>query len=252
MIAVLSIAHNEEDIIGQHIKMWTPYVDEYLLLLSNKPWNGSTNKADSTEEIARYWGATIQKGEWKTEHEQRNAGLHTLHDYDFVIVSDPDEFYIKKDLEKIVNRVKDKHDYENNTDGNILAFKAKKVQTYWKTTDYIFEPADSHQPIIAVNPKYTRFFDKRAASIINDVAPIDFVPEIDVLCHHLSWAKTNEKALEKIQTYAHAGDIPNDWYEEVWKKWTPGCTMRIRPYGIEKSVAVFNPAPEEIKELVSV
>jgi hypothetical protein len=158
-----------------------------------------------------------------------------------VLIVDPDEFYTLEDRKKILEFLGTDANYND-------AYKISKMITYWKTPDYIFDPIDRHKPVIAVNPKTTRFYEHRQTQPSDKSYPFtEQVPTIPVVCHHMSWVHSDEKVKEKISSYSHSGDIALDWFEEVWKKWTPDSNINIRPYG-EKTVAKFSPAPEEIKK----
>ena len=251
-IAVLTIAYNESCIIRACINNWKGKVDKHLILCSSLPWNGSPVEDDGTARIARDMGADVIIRQWNTEAEQREFGLAYLYNYDYVLIVDPDELYTEEDQKKILDRLDNPFDYINRTNQKLPIFKTAKMTTYWKTTDYIFDPEDSHQPIIAVDPKAVKFSEKRGCRMKSSGEGfVAYVEPIDITTHHLSWVKSNEKVQEKIQSYAHCNDFNTDyWYNEVWLKWKPGDMTLIRPYGIEKSVAIYKPAPQNILDLL--
>jgi glycosyltransferase involved in cell wall biosynthesis len=251
--AILTICLNEADIIRSCINNWKGKVDKHLVLLSTLPWNGSPVEADETYRIAKEAGAEVIMRYWEDEAEQRNWGLAYLYKYDYVLIVDPDELYTEESQIILLNRLNDPLDYVNRVKKPLPAFACEEMVTYWKTTDYILDPKDSHLPIIAIDPKQVRFTEKRAcrmkaegSGFVSSCEPIS-----GVITHHMSWVKTDSKVKEKIEAYAHAHDFNTDyWFENVWKKWTPDSMMEVRPYGIEKSVAVFKPAPKEIVDLM--
>jgi len=231
-IAVLTIAYNEPE-IGKCIEQWKGLVDKHLVLISSQPWNGVNVGDEGTKENTG--DAEVIERFWDTEAQQRDWGLGILRDYDYVLIIDPDEFYTLEDRQKIISSLKGDD-----------AYRAEKMLTYWKTRDYIFDPIDRHKPIIAVNPRKVRFCEHRQTQPFDKSYPFtEQAPLIPVTCHHFSWVHSDEKVKEKIQSYSHAYDIPIDWFEEVWKKWTPDSNLNIRPYG-DKSVAKYSPAPKEI------
>lgn len=250
--AILTIAYNEADIIRACIENWKGLVDEHLVLVSTIPWNGSPGEDDGTVDIARNKGAHVIVGKWEKEDEQRNFGLAYLYDYQYVIIVDPDELYTREDQEKILKRLKDPLDYVNKVNRNIPAFAPERLETYWKTLDYAFEPVDKHKPPIVVDPKQIKFRDKRALVRFKDGCGVEIIEKLPVTCYHLSWVKTNQKVEEKIESYSHQDVIPLNWYEDIWLKWEPGSELQIRPYGIEKSKAIYRPCPEEIKKLCQI
>lgn len=252
-LAVLTIAYNEEDFIIPCILNWKGYVDKHLVLVSSKPWHGTPVGDDRTHRLAKNAGAESILGWWATEAEQRNWGLARLYDYDYVLIVDPDEFYTNADIETIIQTIKNRSiDPAYSHNEMIPAWRVKKMITYWKTPDYVFDPPDKHQPIIAINPKLARVSEHRQAQDIYAYKPyLTYMPPIDVACHHMSWVKPDDKVREKIQSYSHSDVIPPNWYFDVWSSWEPGSDMYVRPYGVEKSRAIFNPAPDEIKFLIT-
>lgn len=250
-IAVATICYNEAEYIGACIDNWKGLVDKHLVLVTNKPWNGSPVGDDGCDGIARKRGAEVIIGEWKTEAEQRNFGLARLYDYDYVLIIDADEFYTKEDQQKILSALNNPIDKSYSETKRIPAFTCTKMVTYWKNSDYIFDPPDKHKPYIAVDPKQVRCYEHRQFKYLNGVGLyLDYVKPIDVSCHHMSWAKSDDKVKEKLESFSHADIIKPGWYYEVWLKWKPNDTESIRPYGSEESKAIYKPAPEEIKMLI--
>jgi len=238
-IALLILAYNEEEYIGACIKQWQGFVDKIVVLLSAKPWYGLPSEADRTLFIARDLAEVLIQ-DWRTEHDQRNYGLARLYDYDYVLTSDADEFYTLEDRKKIIKTLQNQDE---------PCFRADRMITYWKTTDYIFDPPDGHKPIIAVNPRKIKFYEHRQPMPVEETKLQTYQPIIPVAIHHLSWVRPDHKIKDKIEHFSHYDQIKPNWYENVWLKWTPEMED-IRPYGIEKSKAKYQPIPEEIKELV--
>lgn len=238
-IAICTIAYNEADFIRQCVTQWRPY--HHVVLLSTKPWNGVPQPYDDTGSLAKAAGAEVITRYWENEATQRNWGLAYLYAYDYVLIVDPDEFYTKADREKIVNNLSGDH-----------AYRLERMVTYWKTHDFVFNPPDSHKPIIAVDPKRVRFFEHRSIGKATDAVPEFFAPLIPVTCHHFSWVRSDRKVAEKIATYSHADIIPPLWYDEVWKVWNPESGLLVRPYGKEQSRAVYHPAPPELHDICGV
>jgi hypothetical protein len=237
-IAVLTVAYKEEEYIEKCVRQWKGLVDKHLVLVSTHPWNGVNLGFDKTAEIARENGAEVIERYWETEAMQRDWGLAILRYYDYVLIVDPDEFYTLEDRKQIIKSL----GMGEYTD----AYRVEKMITYWKNTDYIFDPIDKHKPVVAVNPKTVRFYEHRQTQPHDNSYPFQqFMPTIKATCHHFSWVHSDEKVQEKIQSYSHTDAIPFGWYEDVWEKWTPDSNLIIRPYG-EKSVAKYSPAPQEI------
>lgn len=242
--AVATVAYQEAEYIGACIRNWQGLVDKHLVLVSERPWNGKPVKDDGTADIARKLGADVVVQYWDTEAHQRNEALAILHDYDYVLIVDADELYTKdvqRELIKMMDRPVDK---SWRSDRQIPAFRIESMTTYWKTPDYVLDPPDGHKPIIAVDPKQLYCHEHRQFGA-------EYAPVVPGTCHHFSWAKSDNKVQEKIQSFSHAGVISDKWYEDVWMRWTPGSGVQVRPYGSERSVATYRPAPQEILDLVN-
>lgn len=249
-IAVCSVVYNEIDYIGACLRNWKGIADKHLVLVNTIPWNGSPATYDGTVEMARKWGGDVIVGFWNTEAEQRNFGLARLYDYDFVLIVDPDELYEHKDQEKIIEFLGNNWDEINRTPKKMDVFVCSEMITYWKTPEWVFAPADKHKPCIAVDPKQIRFYEHRQTQPFSGSKPYnDSFYTIPVKCHHFSWAKSDAKVKEKISSFSHAEQIRPNWYDEVWLKWTPEME-NIRPYGVEKSKAIRQPAPQELMDLL--
>ena len=236
-IAALIVAYNEEEYIQQTIEQWVGLVDRVLVLISVKPWKGEPNP-DNTEQIAKATGVEVIKQDWKNEEEQRNWGLARLYDYR-IIMTDVDEFYTLEDREKIIDFIK-------NT--NEICGRPEKVITYWKK-DYILDPPDVHKPVIYFDPKSIKASVHRDPIEVCKRTLVEWQPIIPVTLHHMSWSKPDHKIKAKIENIDYGNNIPNNWYEEKWLKWTPGME-NIRPYGSEKSKAIPYEMPQEIRKLI--
>lgn len=241
-LAVLTIAYNERQYIKTCIKNWEGKVAKHLILVSLKPWNGIPVEDDGTYRAAITTDAEVILGEWKTEAAQRTWGLAYLYNYDKVLIVDPDELYTKEDQDKVVRYI---------NENNKPLYQGKHVVTYWKDTNYILDPPDEVGNIIAVDPKVAYCYEHRQFKYMADER--DYITDkgiIDCVCHHMSWAKSDNKIKEKISSYSHSNVIPDDWYENVWLKWEPNSDILVRPYGVEHSKVIYKPAPKEIVDLI--
>ena len=205
-VGLVTVAYNEERFIKpflQHIPDW---VNEKLVLVSSKPWQGEPEEADGTADIARKMGARVIVYDWATEEAQRNAGQEYFYDYDWVIVLDPDEFLDDEGWRML------KYTIDTNSqhaDANVVAGQ----KTYWKD-GYVADPPRDYQMLILVKPN-VRFVDKRVVGTSFATLPVSL--------HHFSWARTDKEIWSKISHYAHAKDFDiKDWYNNVWLKWKPG------------------------------
>jgi glycosyltransferase involved in cell wall biosynthesis len=240
-IAVLTICFNEEETIGQVINNWDGLVYKHLVLHSDKPWHGLDLPPDRTEEIVRSFRHTeFIRLPWKSEHDQRNWGLAYLYEYDYVLIVDADEFYTKADQEIILSRIGQKNAFEDNQ----WCYRIPLIETYFKSLDYRLDPPDGHQPVIAVDPKKIVFIDCRIPSTPYQI-PID-----GVTMHHATYLRNEKRLRSKLTQFEHHDQVKRNWMDEVYTKWSPEMED-VRAYGSEKSKAILNPAPQEIKDLIS-
>lgn len=243
--AVATIAYNESEYIQAVVRNWTdiPGVDKHLVLVSTKPWNGEAVEDDGTADLAREAGADVEVDFWESEADQRNHAIARLWDYDYIIIVDADELYTREAQDKLLELMNNPIDRSYRTDKYVPAFRIRRMITYWKNSDYVLDPPDRHKPVIAIDPKQLYCHEHRMFGV-------DYAPLIDDACHHMSWAKSDAKIKEKIQSFSHADSIREGWYENVWGKWEPGDSTQVRAYGQEPSIATYRPAPQEIMDLI--
>ncbi len=240
-LAVITPAYKDENLITACINQFKTFGLRHLILVSAKPWGGITPKGeDFTATIAKKLGAEVHVQYWPDEVAQRNWGLAYLYDYDYVITVDADEFFTQKDIQRMI-------DVLNNTDEP--CYRAPNIKTYWKTSEYRYEPGDQHEPIIAVNPKKCRFYDCRHLAKIDDNVPEMYQPIMPIQMYHFSWVRPDARIDEKLDIFSNILDIKDNWYQDIWLKWVPEDTENVRPYGKEKSKIIKDPAPDEIIDL---
>jgi len=226
-IAIMTLAFNEADILPQCVKQFEGYGLDHYVFISSRPWNGNLIN-DKTKEVAESLDVTVFYRYWKNETDQRNWAVARLYDYDYILVVDADEMYTREGIELILHSLEERSE---------PLFRCFAVFTYWKTLEWILEPKDKHKPVIAIDPKKAEFYEYRIPRLLHDVSYAQYQPTINVDMHHLSWVKSDDKVKEKIASYSHCNNIRENWFEEVWLKWTPEM-KNIRPYGVETSCAV--------------
>jgi len=231
--AVCTVAYNEAEWIEACVAQFRPFPLRHLVLVSAAPWFGEARRDDGTATLAAAAGAEVCIQQWTSESEQRNWGLARLYDYDYVLIVDADEFFTRSGLESLLAQLEA---------GGGPCYRAGEMRTYWKTRDYVCYPYEAWDaPVIAVDPKRVRFQMQRQIQPVAENRRLK-APTLPVTLYHMSWVKSDEKVLEKIQTFSHAGAIRPGWYENIWKKWTPEMDDII-PYGFDRMRAVYNPCP---------
>lgn len=231
-LACATIAYYEERFIPKFIQSMQGRVDKILVLNSEVPLFGEIEpEIDNTAAIAESLGAEAITYPWRTEPDMRNTGQEYLHDYDWIIWLDPDEYLLDSEWDKLVTFLEDcPAEAVSNTTMNL----------YWKR-GYIIEPPENHTPIIATKPS-VRFTDTRCVDVPFVKAP--------VCVDHFSWARTDKEILRKVTHYGEADKFDGkEWYENVWKQWTPEA-MNLHPVNppvLKEAVRVI--LPEELVRL---
>jgi len=234
-IAALTIAYNEEQLITGCIECLKPFVEEHIVLISDKPYFGEAEKPDKTKEIAESLGAGVVNGQWSLDHHQRNTGIAFLQDYDWIICTDADMWFTKKDaagLILLLNASK-KRKY-------VTAFIINQI-AYWRDIDHVLIN-DDFQPVIAVKPS-VRF---RHIGTVN--CPICIVPKDVSVVHHINWCEPKD-VWKKITTYPHAPEIENKkrWYKHSYLGWKEGEDAVLPD---KKLKVVKQSLPDELKQYI--
>jgi len=149
---------------------------------------------------------------WNDEAAQRNYGTWYLHKckIDWAIEIDDDELYNTNDLKKVFEFL------------NVNDFSAYLIahQIYWKNRNTILDHNQMSFPtIISTIPNRVYFDFGRTISVYEGKNWFTFDPKT-LICHHMSYVRSDEKMFRKIKTFSHANDIVESWYDNVWLKWT--------------------------------
>ena len=229
-ISVCTVAYNEAEWIAACIRQFKPFHLRHLILVSDKPWYGEGVPVDETASIARDCLAEVVEGTWANEAEQRNRGLEILSESGYVLIVDADELYAPDDIEALLAFLANSRE---------PGFRVAAMQTYWKTPEHAFVPAERWEPpVIALNPKEIRFLKHRQVPAK--------LPSIPVTLHHMSWVKSDAKVREKIQSFSHADQMRPGWLENIWLRWHPGPGMEgvdVSPYGGSPMFVAPSPCP---------
>ena len=225
-LAGLSLVYNEKPLVKGCIESLKPFVDRHLIMVSEVPYFGEAEPVDDTYEECIKHGAEPIMGTWPMDHDQRNAGIAMLQDYDWILVTDIDMWYEHSVLEELISRL-DKMP----TDAVIMA-----QHGYFKDVDHVLE-GDNFKPVVAFRPN-VRF------TYIGNVNTTCSVVD-DIKLHHLAWCEPKD-IYKKVTTYPHAPEFDGKkWYYNDYIGWTEGSPIRM-PNG-----EIFNvkkqPLPEELK-----
>jgi hypothetical protein len=148
---------------------------------------------------------------WSNEATQRNFGTKYLEDHgiEWAMEVDDDELYNTEELKKVFGSL------------NLDDFSAYLFghQLYWKNRDTIIDCNPMYFPtILSTKAGRVYFHTARMITVFEGKAWFTVHPSV-LMCHHMSYVRSDEKMLRKIQSFSHASDIVKTWYEEVWLKW---------------------------------
>lgn len=236
-IGIITNAFNEPNLIKGCIKQFEPFNFKHLVLCSERPWNGSWQR-DNTASIAADYGATVLIKDWRTEAEQFNYGLKCLNNYDWALIVDADERYIQEDIENLI------YELENLDKIGMSGARTHTMNIYWKTPDYRIDTNNIYFPVIAVKPSI-RFYDKRNSNAM--------CGHSSAVLYHFSYVRSDKEMKKKIDSFSHSEEFDKEnWYNNIWLKWTPELSGLHPIVPFEFKGAFYDPAPNEIRELLNV
>ena len=234
-LGAITTSYRDQETIRGTLSCLKPFVDQHIVLLSEKPYYQDYSNPDGTEEICKEVGVDVVKGVWKEEHLQRNLGVSLLKDCAWILWFDADEMMIKEDLAKFIK-------YLETVKEDAVAIISK---VYWKNTQYRFDPHPDHHKIIATRPNVT-YYDR--ACFRGTYKLLENDNELGITHHHLSYCAPKD-ILNKVLHYSHANEFDGKkWYEEHFVNWQPGQPV-YQPFGT-KWEAVYDPLPEELEALL--
>jgi hypothetical protein len=150
----------------------------------------------------------IISGSWASEVEQRNISLAYAVNSGCQIgmVVDADEIYEPSNLQGMIALVRARPEVD---------VWHMCWYTYWKSPQYRIDPIEPYHPPVFVRIGNVGFTEARNLyGGIHELIP----PEVG-MCHHMSYARSDELVKRKIGAFTHANQILDDWFDKVWKRW---------------------------------
>lgn len=206
--------------LAESVRRVYPLMDKIVFLVGLEPWKGMAGRQFPAESLSKI--ALLPDPEkkfvvisryWATEAEQRNDGLEMLRELgcDWCLVVDDDEMFNRHDLyaaKDIISRER-----------TSTAFLLSQV-IYWKSPATAIMNLTLALPAFASTVPGEVFFNVGRCYMIASGKWTIFPPEV-IVCHHLSYVRSEEKMKRKLAAFTHADDRLAEWYERVWRKWTP-------------------------------
>lgn len=235
-VAVQILYFNSHQFILRTLANCANHVDKIFLSYSPIPWSAYNSEARSTyknqsllelvRESIHYAKVEIVEGVWESEEEQREAcrQLAVSQGFDFLIVQDPDEFYLPEDYEANIRQMESNPQYE---------VYQTPICNFWKTTKYAVM-IRQHQGV------YHTLYETLAVFALNLSLPVKFesrrVPknstsvfQLKGICFHLSYVLSDSVVFAKINTYGHSHQVSKNWFKWKWLAWHPG-KRNINPF----------------------
>lgn len=223
-VALYSVLDGDNDHIVDSIKSVLPYVMRVYVIVNQvtqlgkpieKMYQGTTRKLLEKEfkkEMERFYIIDCNE---KNEKLQRDFGLDFIRGTFFathVILIDADEVYTPVNIKKLMNYM---------SSPSITSFYAG-CNTYWKDKEHVISPREEYKTLIAFRLfGDTKFVDSQQFTRAITTAGVS-VTLPDVVFEHYSYARNSEESIKrKIDGFTHRVDMVPNWYEDVWKKWTP-------------------------------
>ena len=206
-------AYNACSFLTESVQRIYPVVDKIIFLVNFKPWLGEPFPAIERtisdilaipDDKSKF---EIVIGYWKNEAEQRNVGLKILREKDisWCLIIDDDELYNQGELENI------RHMLVSAMHAAYLIYH----QIYWKNRDTIIEGLFGSFPTFARTDGRVHFNENRMI-LVNKEYTWFSVSADAIVCHHMSYIRSDEEMSRKIQSFSHADDVVSDWYERIW------------------------------------
>ena len=205
-----------------HDDVWLPLayrsaydsVDAFYFFINSHPWSNLEKLDNSSTRrcIAELPDPDNKRrvifDQWPDEIAQRNYTIdRTLADgFTWGMIVDADEIYEKQQLDDMITLVR--------ANPQISCWHIRWY-TYWKSYQYRIDPPEPYEPPVFLKLGTCRFVETR-----NPLGPSHLLIDPNIgMCHHMSYARTDEEVRRKISMFSHSHQILTGWYENVWKAW---------------------------------
>lgn len=222
-----------------------------MFFLSSSPWYGDSRPSGidpyALQKLPDPEGKVeIITGDWKSETEQRNITLAYAQHKGLThgIIIDADEVYESTQLIQALAYTRARPE---TTVWHVQWF------TYWKSPEYRIDPIEPYQPPVVVTLGSVGFAETRNA--LGDAH--DLIPPTLCMCHHLSYALSDETLLSKhIMQANHSQSAYAGWYEQKWKGWDADHSIEglhpVKPEWFKRAIAQpVELRPRVLRELPS-
>lgn len=241
-----------------------PWVDRFFVAYSPHPWTYNAGARDTFHnssdpailERSPHWKKIeLVRGDWSTEEAQRNECVDRAkaQGFDYLIIQDPDEFYLPSEIEKNLVGIEAQPDWP---------YYRNPWHLFWKTTQWVllqsFANTYKHGQVVTSVRNTTLNYNacfalnlQTDACFSNRRLPnhIDDYLMLPGVCHHLSFVMNDEQMWRKVNTWGHSHEFDRKlWYDVKWLGWTPE-TLDLSPLSPtvwRRAVAYRGKLPEQI------
>jgi hypothetical protein len=244
-IAAHVLTYNVNRFIAPVLKNMAPFVDKIFVAYSRLPFGygaqaRETRTNPTSLELIQLASAGINveivQGDWMDEESARNACLDQakVQEFDWLITQDADEFYPEENWQRIRKVLSCNPEQEH--------FRTSWFN-FWKNSDFAL--VDEKGSIKQENAGFAlrclphlKFINKRRTNASSSVL-------IDEPCYHYGYAMSDAEMLEKMTTWAHAGEFDAQrWYRLKWLNWNrntrylhptdPTCWPKAIPFPLKQ------------------
>lgn len=238
-IGAVYCVYDSSTFLYESVQRIYPLMDMVLFILNTKPWDGDSMEGEPGKTYGKILGMNdpeskfkVLTGTWENEASQRNAGLHFLNGFgiDWCMIVDDDELYNPTELEVIKNSL------------NTAEHAAYLIyhQIYWKNRNTVIKGLFGSFPTFTRTDGIVHFNEDRMI-IVKKPYTWFTISASSIICHHMSYVRSDSEMLRKIQNFSHAEGVPSNWYDEKWLNWTEEMTdLHPSPVGgrFKKTVSV--------------
>jgi hypothetical protein len=217
------LCYRQIDFIDPCLRAARDSFDRILCMWSDIPWlkynsvaRDSFGGDDGTREVVLRHASENPRilpveGRWDCEESMRTDALNILkrEGMDYTYVLDADEIYPDGALDSIKKWVVEHREHSR--------FQCR-YRNLFKRMDYEIVADDLWHNVCYRNRDIEAFERGRTIEI-----PYERMPE-DFFFWHFGWILSDERVYEKVKTYGHSHELPDDWYREKWLNWTPETT----------------------------
>jgi hypothetical protein len=233
-VAAVCCVYEDHAWLGAMVQGCYSAVDRLIFMLGTRPWCGKPG--DNAATLAAIQSCpdpdrkmSIVEDAWPTEAIQRNVGLELCAraGVSHCFVVDADEVY-----DPVVLRLM----FDTAFARPQVAVWRVQWYTYWKTYRYCIDPPEAFPPVVLCQVGSARFVRNR---LVAAQSMGYFSPAVG-MCHHLSYARSNQDVLTKLAHFSLADRVRSDWFDNVWTRWDEHPEMEnlhpVRPEQYRRAI----------------